>query len=47
MNFTYLKKVTLFMALLFLLGGCAVTVREGGYYRPYPYHHYYYYGYWR
>ncbi len=49
MNSTYLKKLTVFAALIFLLGGCAVGVGvRGGYYydHDYPYH-YHYHGYWR
>ena len=50
MNSKYLKKLLLFAALLFVLGGCAVGVGvRGGYYHDhYPnYHRYHYHGYWR
>ncbi len=46
----YLKRIVMFLTLVFLLQGCAFYVRgdHGGYYERYPYHHrYYYYGYWR
>ncbi len=47
MNITYLKKIVVSLALLFILQGCALYVRgEGEYYEHYP-HHYYYHGYWR
>ena len=52
MNKQYLKRLMVFAALLFLLGGCAVSVGGGyypyGYYYHDPhYHNYYYHGYWR
>ena len=47
MNLTHLKKFGLFLALLFVLEGCAFYVRgHGEYYEHYP-HHYHHYGYWR
>ncbi len=45
-NYTGLKKIVLFLVLLFLVQGCAVYVRGHGEYYEHP-HHYYYYGYWR
>jgi len=50
MNLIYLKKLTVFAALLFVLGGCAVGVGvRGGYYHDHHpnYHRYHYHGYWR
>ncbi len=46
MTITYLKKIMLTLALLFLLQGCAFYVRgHDEYHEHYPHH--YYHGYWR
>jgi hypothetical protein len=48
MDITYLKKIALTLALLFLLQGCALYVRghDEYYEHHHPYHYNYYHGHW-